>query len=272
MVKSTHKAILNMLHIAISLVLIYILACSLLWFLQEKSIFYPSKLPLDYKFSEFENATEVFLPVSKEILLHALHFKVLNPKGLVLYFHGNTNGLDAWGHMAKAFTELGYDVFMPDYRGFGKSGGKPGRNLLHEDADRAYSYVSKLHKANDIVFYGRSMGSGIACSLATRHSPRLLLMETPYFSILSLAMSQRPFLPVRWLLKYPMRSDLNIKKVDCPVHLFHGTADGYIPYQQAVDLAKAYGSLDILHTYEGAEHGNLDKFPAFKGKVKELLM
>jgi len=260
-----------MSHVLLSLVLIYILACSLLWFLQEKSIFYPTKLPLDYKFSEFENAEEVFLSVSESIQLHALHFKVENPKGLVLYFHGNTNGLEGWGHMAKPFTAMGYNVFMPDYRGFGKSGGKPARHVLHQDADRIYDYVSKHYEAEDIVFYGRSMGSGIACSLATRHSPRLLLLETPYYSILSLAQAQRPFLPVRWLLKYPMRNDLNIKKVTCPVHLFHGTADAYIPYKQAVNLAKTYGDLNILHTYEGGTHGNLDTFPAFREKIKELL-
>lgn len=261
----------NMSHILISLLLIYILACSLLWFFQEKSIFYPTKLPIDYKFSEFENAEEVFLAVSESIQLHALHFKVPDPKGIILYFHGNTNGLEGWGQMAKPLTDLGYNVFMPDYRGFGKSGGKPKRNVLHQDADRVYKHLLKHYKEEEIVFYGRSMGSGVACSLATRFNPRILLLETPYYSILSLAEKQRPFLPVRWLLKYPMRSDLNIKKINCPVHLFHGTDDAYIPYQQAVDLAKAYGDETILHTYEGGQHGDLDTFPSFKAKIQEIL-
>lgn len=260
-----------MYYLFLSIVLIYLLASSLLWFLQERSIFYPTKLALDYKFTAFENAEEVYLPVSGGIQIHALHFKVTDPKGLILYFHGNTNGLEAWGYMAETYTKMGYDVFMPDYQGFGKSGGKPGKNTLHRDADAAYNYVSKLYADEDMVFYGRSLGSGVACSLATRQTPRLLLMETPYYSILSMAMAARPFLPVRWLLKYPMRSDLNIKKVKCPVHLFHGTADAYIPYQQAVDLAKAYGDINILHTYEGGQHGDLANFEAFREDVRRIL-
>jgi fermentation-respiration switch protein FrsA (DUF1100 family) len=260
-----------MYYLLISLVLTYFLASALLWLLQERSIFFPTKLPPDFVFTDFPDATEVFLPVSNNITLHGLHFQVPNPKGLILYFHGNTNGLEAWGHKAKPFTVLGYNVLMPDYRGFGKSGGKPARHVLHRDADAWYSYALQFYSEKDIVLYGRSLGSGVACSLAARKHPRLLLMETPYYSILSMAESARPFLPVRWLLKYPMRSDLNIKKIDCPVHLFHGTADTYIPYQQAVDLAKAYGDPNILHTYEGGMHGNLESFPAFQEKIKEVL-
>ncbi|MFK7807487.1 MAG: alpha/beta hydrolase [Saprospiraceae bacterium] len=260
-----------MYYLLLFLILIYILASSLLYYLQEKSIFYPTTLPQDYEFNEFENAEEVFLPISEDVQLHALHFKVPNPKGLILYFHGNTNGLEGWGYMAEPFIKLGYNVFMPDYRGFGKSKGKLGRNVLHKDADQWYDHVSKLYDPKGIVFYGRSLGSGVACSLATRHIPRLLLLETPFYSILSLAEASRPFLPVRWLLKYPMRSDLNIQKVNCPVHLFHGTADAYVPYEQAVKLAEAYGDKSILHTYEGGTHGNLNTFPTFQQKVRELL-
>ena len=251
--------------------MIYFLAISLLWFYQEKVIFYPTKLSPNYKFLQFVNANEVFLPISETVCLHALHFKVQEPKGLILYFHGNSQGLEYWGYAAETFSELGYDVFMPDYRGYGKSSGKPDKGVLHDDADTVFSYISQEYPSESIVIYGRSLGSGIACSLATRHSSKLLILETPYLSILSLAQSQRPYLPVRWLLKYPMRSDLNISNIQCPVHLFHGTNDELIPYQQAVDLAKAYGDTSILTTLQGGMHGNLEDFDLFHQKLEELL-
>ncbi len=243
----------------------------LLWSVQERFIFFPTKLSPDYQFSQFEGAEEVFLPVSDRVTLHGLFFKVGAPTGAILYFHGNSEGLESWGYAAAPLTDLGYEVLMPDYRGFGKSGGRPDKGVLHEDADLWYAYLLKLYSPKDIVLYGRSLGTGIACSLATRQPARQLILETPYLSILSIAKSRMPFMPVYWLLKYHMRNDLNIKNIKCPVHLFHGTADEVIPYHQAFELAEIQGDPEVLTTIEGGMHGNLLDFALFRKRLRGLL-
>ena len=260
-----------MYYVLIFIVLSYLLGLLLLWVNQEKFIFFPTKVPLDYRYAEFDHAEEVFLPVSACVKIHALYFRVPNSKGVVLYFHGNSQGLEHWGHMAKVFNDMGYDVFMPDYRGFGKSGGSIEENVLHEDAERAYDYLRKYYDAKDIVLYGRSLGSGIATALAAHKPVRTLILETPYYSILSLVQRKFPFFPTSRILRYPMRSDLYIKKVKCPVYLFHGTEDELIPYQQAVELAETYGKPSILTTVPGGKHGDLNSFPIVREKLEEIL-
>ena len=250
---------------------LYLMVFFYVYFRQESFIFFPDVLPKDYKFVHFgENAKEIYYHPESGIELHALKFSVAEPKGVILYFHGNARALDNWGYIAADLLPHGYDIIIPDYRNYGKSTGLLSEQNLFKDGRYIFDQLSREYGSNNVVIYGRSLGSGVASSVASDTAPKLLILETPYYSIERMAGEQMPFLPVRILLKYKFRTDLFLPKVTCPIFIFHGTKDELIPYQHAVDLKVLVPKLDFT-TIPGATHNNLSQFSLFNEKIGEIL-
>ena len=256
----------------ISIVVAYGLLCLGLYLGQERLVFVPDKLPADYTFDfpgmQFD---EVRVP-SGDVVLSALHFNTPNPKGVVLYFHGNAGSLRLWGGIAPIFTRRNYDLFVVDYRGYGKSTGALQReDDLHADARAVYDHVRQQFAAEQIIVFGRSLGSGVAARLAAERPARMLILETPYISLREVVTDRVPFVPVGLLLKYPLLTEDWIAQVRCPVYLFHGTADNTVPYNHSVRLLGLIQAPRELITLPDGGHGNLASFPAYQQKMIELL-
>jgi alpha-beta hydrolase superfamily lysophospholipase len=248
----------------------YILICAALYLLQERLIFYPEVLASDFTFTLLGRFEEIALP-SDGAAISALYFKAFHPKGVVLYFHGNAGSLRSWGSIAETFVERGYDVLMPDYRGYGKSSGHiASEQMLHDDAAVVYQYLLAHYPEDQIVIYGRSIGSGIATYLAKTHRPHMLILETPYFSLKEVVRHHYPFVPGA-LLKYPFRTDLWIGDVACPVYLFHGTSDDLIPHGASERLAALIRTEHELITIVGGGHNDLDNFEQYGQKLDRIL-
>lgn len=241
---------------------------------QESLIFFPETLPRDYKFSFSIPFDEIILPVDGGTI-HALHFKSGQPKGVVLYFHGNAGSLRTWGEIAGEFTTRGYDLLIPDYRGFGKSSGNiSSETMLLEDGMAAYVYLRRHYPEERIVLYGRSIGTGIAAYVATTGKPRMLILESPYYSLMELAAYHYPFVSVsviRSWLRYPLRTDLWLRKIACPIVLFHGTRDNIIPYDASERLIKLGVADCRLIRLEGGGHNDLSDFPLYQRTLSDLL-
>ncbi|PWK18147.1 hypothetical protein LV89_04174 [Arcicella aurantiaca] len=261
-------------------VLIYfVLACVALLALaiifQEKLIFRNTKLTMDYQFQFKSDFEEIWLEPEAGVRLNGLYFKTdsTHRKGLIIYFHGNADDLKRWGKYAEDFTKNNYDVLMFDYREFGKSTGTLSEKALHTDARYVYSWAKKRFPEDKIVVYGRSLGTGIATRLASENNPKMLLLETPYFSLIDVGESYFPMLPYNLLLRYKMRTDLCIQAVKCPIHLFHGTKDEVVPYQSSIKLAKLLNKKpsEILTTIPEGKHKNLGEFQAYHRALKRLL-
>src|SRR5580693_10616872 len=99
---------------------IYIAICGIFFFFQEKLIFFPQKLEKNYKFRFSQKFEEINIRTKDNKFLNGILFKADSSKGLIFYLHGNAGSLSSWGEVAKTYTDLNYDVFMLDYRGFGK--------------------------------------------------------------------------------------------------------------------------------------------------------
>lgn len=162
------------------LFLIYVMISASLYFLQEKLIFLPTPLEQEYVFKFEHDFEEVFLSAADGAVINALHFKANDPKGIVLYFHGNAGNLSRWGEITGFFVDLDYDVFVMDYRTYGKSTGDLSEQVLYDDAQMCYDHVLKHYKASDISIYGRSLGTGMATFLASKNEARQLILETPF--------------------------------------------------------------------------------------------
>ncbi len=253
-----------------SFLVVYLAVCVLVYSVQERLLFLPETLPPDYRFSFPHPFEEVTLAVDGATL-HALHFIVPQPKGVVLYLHGNAGSLRSWGTIAADFIPHGYAVLIPDYRGYGKSTGTiNSERMLHEDAAAMYAYLLQRYPEQQIVVYGRSIGAGMAVYLAATRHPKLLALETPYFNLQELAVAQFPWLP-GFLFKYPLRVDQWISQVQCPIYMVHGTQDEVIPYSASVRLLPLIRSEHRLFTIEGGGHNNLGAFPQFHDYLTHVL-
>ncbi len=251
---------------------LYLILCLVLYQYQEKLIFRAEKLAPDFTFSFSEPFKEIRLE-AKGATIHALHFKVENPKGVVLYLHGNGGSLRGWGNVAPQFSKLGYDTFLVDYRGYGKSTGTiTNEKDLHEDTALAYRHLKKQYAESQIVLYGRSFGTGLATFLAStpETKPKLLILETPYFNLQEHATARFPIVP-SFIMRYPMRLDQWISKVTCPVYLFHGTQDPLIPFQESERLAKLIQSKHELFIIDGGGHNNLSSFKEYPEQLTRIL-
>lgn len=257
---------------ALVLLCIYIMVGSLLYFLQEKMMFFPTVLEQDYQYKFSQPFEELFLKTDEEAVINAIHFKVKNPKGVILYFHGNAGDLSRWGFVAEYFVEKQYDVLIMDYRTYGKSTGKLSEQALYTDAEFFYNYLKERYNEDEITLFGRSLGTGIAAYLASKNKPKQLILETPYYSITDVAKSRFPIFPVEKLLKYRLPTFQYIQKVSCPITMFHGTEDVVVPYKSAKKLFKsAPKALTTFVTIDGGNHGDLSNYELYHRKIREVL-
>ncbi len=239
---------------------------------QDRLIFFPEELPRDHQFSFRSPFQEVFLKTPDAAEIHALHFQSKIPKGVILYFHGNAGCLQSWGSLAEDLLHYNYDVFMVDYRGFGKSTGIRTEAALHQDAQLAYDYLLKQYPEDKIIILGRSIGTGLAVPLAAQNNPGSLILETPFFNFADVAKTHYPFLPVTLLLKYTFRSDKYIQKVKCPTYIFHGTADRIVPYASGEKLAQLAGTGQVkLITIPNGGHNDLSNFRQYHQALQAIL-
>lgn len=261
-------------YVFLSLTIFVLMAGGFTYFKQENMIFAPEALPADFKFTFQERFEELNWPVDGA-QINALHFRAAKSKGIVLYFHGNAGSLKSWGDVAQDFTRRGYDIVIPDYRGFGKSTGRiESEKMLLQDADTAYAYVKKTFPETQIILYGRSIGTGIAVHLARTNRPRMVILESPYLSLLDLAaryysLVPRPLLSL--MVRYHLRTDLWIADVACPVYLFHGEKDNVIPFTESERLSKLILSEHQLIAVPEGGHNNLEDFRQYREALERIL-
>jgi alpha-beta hydrolase superfamily lysophospholipase len=169
---------------------------AVLYFAQERLIFPASRLPPDHAFRfAQQDFAEVRIPV-QGATLHALHFTQPRPRGLVFFLHGNAGNLQTWTTGIDFYRRVNYDLFIVDYRGYGKSTGAiESEDQLHADVRAAWDAIAPRYRDLPIVVYGRSLGTGLAARLARDVHPTLLVLVTPYASMSAAARRAFPFAP-----------------------------------------------------------------------------
>lgn len=256
------------------IVLSYVGLCLFYFVFQERFIFLRFRTRSDHRYTFPNLHEERWLERPDGALLHALYFGVTQSKGVVLYFHGHSGSVRRWGNVASRFTGLGFDVLMPDPRGYGKSTGPSSEASMIADAVAWYDELTQHRNDAAIVLYGRSMGGAYAVPVAAQRKPRMLILETPFANLRDVARSYLPILPYRWLLRYPFRNDLAMRQVHCPVFIFHGLHDQVVPYASALKLYAAVPSSvrRELFTFAKGRHNNLYRFGRFRNTLRRLLL
>ena len=263
-----NKIFLKLLRVAFFLIIIIFF---LLFFFQEKLIFFPEKLDKNFRFDFSSKFEEINIKTSDNKLLNGLLFKVDNSKGLIFYLHGNAGSLNSWGEVAKTYVDLHYDVFILDYRGYGKSEGSiSSQNQIFQDVQLAYNEMKKRYSEDRIIVLGYSVGTGPATKLASANSPRLLILQAPYYSMVDLMKYYYPVIPT-FILKYKFETDHYIKDCKMPIVIFHGNADEVIYYESSIKLKKLFKSSDTLITLNGQGHNGITDNPEYIQEIKKIL-
>lgn len=258
--------------LAVLLFGLYVLLGTSVYVFQEGIIFLPTVLEQNYVYEFSHSAEELFLKTEDNAIINALHFKIENPKGVILYFHGNAGNLSRWGIIAEYFVEKDYDVLIMDYRTYGKSTGELSEQAFYDDAQFCYNFLKGNYPEDQIIVYGRSLGNAIATNVAANNNPKQLILETPYYSMADIAHSRFPYFPTKYLLKYKFPTHRFIKDVSCPISMVHGTDDSIISIESAKKLYKETSKQQTTFTVvENGNHNNLVEFKMYHTLMNSIL-
>lgn len=193
----------------------------------------------------------------------------LRPGPLVVFTHGNAEVIDQWVEPLAPYRGLGVSLLLPEFRGYGRSAGFPSQERLTRDAltflDRARNRPDV--DPNRVVYHGRSIGGGVACSMVVQRPPRALVLQSTFTSLADRA-HEMTLLP-RFLVADPFDNRGTLATWPGPVALFHGTRDTLIPYEHAVALQKAAKNAR-LHTYD-SDHNDLPMEDRYWGEIRTFL-
>jgi pimeloyl-ACP methyl ester carboxylesterase len=258
---------------SVFLVLISITAliALLLYFMQEKLIFFPSVTDKEYRYPH-TNAEEVYITTRDNVRLHAVLFKADGPsKGVIFYLHGNAGAIDSWGGLSSVYNDLHYDVFMLDYRGYGKSEGSiESEKQFFSDVQLAYADLQKKYSEDKIIVLGYSIGTAAAAMVAATNQPRKLILQAPYYSLVDLAGRLYPFVP-SFLLKYKFETWKYVAQCKAPIVIFHGDIDEVIYHGSSIKLQEFFKAGDTLITLKNQSHNGITENPEYLRSLTRIL-
>ena len=251
--------------------LLYGVVIGAVYLRQEALLFFPTPLVAEHRFRH-DGVVERYVEVDGA-RLHALHFRQPGAKGVVFFLHGNAGNNDSWLDDTAFYRRTGYDLFLLDYRGYGKSTGRiTSETQLHADVEAAWNVVAPEYAGRRKVIYGRSLGSGPATRLATRVDADLLVLVSPYSSVRELAAEYYAWVPGA-LLRYPLPTREWLPHARLPVLLIHGEADEIIPFAHAERLKQVRPDAELLRL-PGVHHNDLQLSPLynerFAGRLASL--
>jgi hypothetical protein len=253
------------------LLMVYLGSCSLLFFNQESVLFFPGTLAPDYVFQYDDDFDEIFVETADSVTLHGLLFHADSAQGLIFYLHGNAGGLDRWGGIAHNYTALGYDIFILDYRGYGKSEGSiHSEEQFFSDAQAAYDKLKSLYHEDRIVIIGYSIGTAAAAMLASNNNQRQLVLQAPYYSLVDMMRHTYPLLPTS-ILNYPFETYKYVSETSSPIAIFHGDQDEVIYYGSSEKLAGHLKPTDVFITLEGLGHNGINENPEYLDALNRIL-
>ncbi|RNC85812.1 MAG: alpha/beta fold hydrolase [Balneola sp.] len=255
----------------VTICLLYIGVCIYFYSIQNAILFNPTKLEEGHIFNypfEFE---ERYFDVTDGARIHGILAKSDSSKGLVIYYHGNGGSTDTNPEKFTLFLDNNYDILYPDYREYGLSTGKlKDEDDLVGDMKIVYDEMKKEYSENQIIVLGYSLGSGVAALVAAENDPKELIIWTPYYSMVDMKNMSYPFLP-SFLVRYPLRTDLALPRIDEPITIFYAGEDTRLPVERGVKLNKYLDDNDEYIMLEGQGHNGVFHNPVLQEKMKEIL-
>ena len=247
-------------------VLVFLMQARYLYYPEREISADPSQVNLAYRdvmldTADGEKIAAWFVPAANEAEAASL-----------LFFHGNAGNISDRLGSIQTFHELGLNVLIIDYRGYGRSSGKPSEKGTRLDAEAAWTYLTGelAIPPERIIIFGRSLGGGVAVSLAASHQPALLVVESSFTSTMDMGQRMFPLLPVHLLCRHRYDSEKTLKSVHCPVLVAHGPDDATIPFAHGRRLHAAANEPKQFVTLQGGHNdGGMDSDRAYQRLLRE---
>ncbi len=253
--------------IAVWLIVVYSIATVFVFFFQRRLMYNPYmhvNTPHRHKSPDFE---KVVLKTEDGLELASFYKEPLRDKNgillpTILYLHGNTGTAEDAAHKLIPIVDAGYGALLLEYRGFGSNSGKPTENGLILDAKAALDFIRlKQGKNARVVYYGMSMGTGVANGLAAIASPAGLILECGFTSMTDAARYHYYMFPVKYIIKDTFDSRQRIKTLQSPLLVLHGRQDKTVPVEQGEEMFAIAPVTDkTLKIYPQGGHINLYDF------------
>lgn len=245
------------------------------YFFQSKLIYFPTRELRDTPASAGMAFSDVELRASDGVRLHAWHVPARGPsRGTVIFCHGNAGNIGDRVEEIGPLHEMGLDILIFDYRGYGRSEGRPTEAGTYLDAEAAWDWLTREKRvpADRIVIFGRSLGGAVAAHLAASRNPRALILESTFTSIPDVGAELYPFLPVRLIARFRYATAEYVKSVRCPVLVAHGLEDEMIPCAHGRKIfAAAPEPKEFLEFHGGHNEGWYESGIAYTNGLKSFL-
>ena len=240
--------------------LLLVLALAALWAGQRRMMYFPfANVPSPASVG-LTRAMPVAFTTDDGLTLHGWFVPAAAPATghTVLVLNGNAGNRSFRAPLAEALARHGIASLLMDYRGYGENAGSPSEEGLALDARAARAYLAGRPEldAARIVYFGESLGTGVAVQLAREHRPFALILRSPFTSMVDVGQYHYPFLPVRWMLRDRFESLDRIRDVTCPVLVIAGDRDAVIPAALSQRLYAEARSPKRLIMIEGADHND----------------
>jgi pimeloyl-ACP methyl ester carboxylesterase len=247
----------------------------ILFFFQERLLFFPQRISLDRNDSlrSRNDTEELELPMSDGMTMRGWLVKKAphTPLKLLFYYGGNAEEVSRMVEESGKFG--GYSMVLVNYRGYGKSDGKPGEETLKRDALEIFDVISKRPDvdATNTVLMGRSLGTGIAVYVAASRSHAGVILVSPYDSMANVAKRHYPFFPVDLLLRHRFESVRLAPAIISPVLLLVASEDSIVPKSHSQALAEYWsGKVDYCEVGR-ADHNTIDLHPLYWKAIQNFL-
>jgi len=258
----------------VTVLLAVVLLSGLLYVQQPAMIFFPSSTlsstPADWGLAH----QDVDFAAVDGVPLHGWYIPRQGARRVVLFLHGNAGNISHRGDSVAVFHDLDLDVFIFDYRGYGRSGGKPSERGLYDDARAAWRYLTeeKGIVARNIVIFGRSLGGVVAAKLASEVKPGVVIIESAFSSARDMARAVFPVLSHITLLRYEFNAADYLNRVRAPVLVIHSPDDEIIPFALGEHLYQAANEPKAFFELHG-DHNNgfLLSQPDYSLKLQRFL-
>jgi uncharacterized protein len=241
----------------------------LMWFFQERLIFFPR--PLESRPAR-PNVEEVTIATADGIRLRGWLVRGTGaPRNLVVYFGGNAEEVSWLAEVADRFS--GWSLLLVNYRGYGESEGRPGEREFLADALAIHGYAVRRPDVDPerIVAMGRSLGSGVAAYLAAERRVRGVILVSPYDSLVELGRRHYPFLPMSLMLRHRFDSLARAPRIEAPLLCLVAVEDRIVPSMHSRALFEAWRGAKTWREIPNSDHDSISGEPGYWRSIAEFL-
>jgi len=233
------RAMLGRICLAIFIFLVFIFAY--LKYFEKKGIYFPTEEIILTPADAGLKYEDIFFGTEDGLSLNGWFIPSQNPRGTLLFCHGNAGNISYRIEIIQIFNKLNLNVFIFDYRGYGKSQGRPSEEGLYRDVRAAYNYLLSREDIDKekIVIYGKSIGANVAINLASKVEAAALIADGGFTSAYDMCRKLFPHLHIKWIIAVKYDAESDIKSVSIPKLIIHSRDDEIIPFKLGRKLFEA---------------------------------